>query len=73
MGSRFKKNGNGKLIRGKPEKADCIIIVSDDDCVQIFTGKMNAQEAFMAGKLKLKGNMQLATKLSALFKPSSKL
>jgi len=67
------KNGNGKLIHGKPEKADCAITVSDDDFIQIFTGKMNAQEAFMAGKLKLKGNIQLAMKLSALFKPNAKL
>jgi len=67
------KNGNGKLINGKPEKPDCIITVDDDDFIQIFTGKMNAQEAFMGGKLKLKGNIQLAMKLSALFKPSSKL
>jgi len=67
------KNGNGKLIHGKAEKADCTISAADDDFIQIITGKMNPQEAFMAGKLKIKGNIQLAMKLSSLFKTNAKL
>ncbi|DBA04300.1 TPA: hypothetical protein N0F65_002062 [Lagenidium giganteum] len=58
------------------KKADVTITVSDDDFVAIASGKLNAQQAFMKGKLKLKGNMALATKLSVVFstlKPSSKL
>jgi putative sterol carrier protein len=56
--------------------ANVTITVGDDDFVAIASGKLNAQQAFMKGKLKLKGNMALAMKLPVLFnaiKPKSKL
>lgn len=58
------------------KKADVTISVGDDDLVAIATGKLNAQQAFMKGKLKLKGNMALAMKLPVVFaaiKPAAKL
>uniref|UniRef100_A0AAV1UV07 SCP2 domain-containing protein n=1 Tax=Peronospora matthiolae TaxID=2874970 RepID=A0AAV1UV07_9STRA len=58
------------------KKADVVITVSDSDFVAIAMGKLNAQQAFMKGKLKLKGNMMLAMKLPVVFnalKPVSKL
>lgn len=58
------------------KKADVTITVGDDDFIAIATGKLNAQQAFMKGKLKLKGNMALAMKLPVLFnaiKPTAKL
>lgn len=58
------------------KKADVTITVGDDDFIAIATGKLNAQQAFMKGKLKLKGNMALAMKLPVLFnaiKPKAKL
>ncbi|KAG7388120.1 hypothetical protein PHYPSEUDO_013080 [Phytophthora pseudosyringae] len=58
------------------KKADVTITVSDADFVAIAMGKLNAQQAFMKGKLKLKGNMALAMKLPVVFnalKPQSKL
>lgn len=58
------------------KKADVTITVSDDDFVAIATGKLNPQQAFMKGKLKLKGNMALAMKLPVVFnaiKPAAKL
>ena len=48
------------------EKADCVIGMKDSDYVLLMTGKLNPQAAFMKGKLKVKGNVMLAQKLSAL-------
>ena len=33
--------------------------VGDKDLVDIATGKLNGQKAFMAGKIKVKGNMMV--------------
>jgi len=62
------KNGTGSVSVGPPAKADCTLTVGDDDFVSIMTGKVNAQQAFMQGKMKISGNMILATKLSGAIK-----
>ncbi|KAJ3359177.1 hypothetical protein GGF32_009549, partial [Allomyces javanicus] len=50
---------------GKP---DITIAVADDVFADIASGKIAAQKAFMAGKLKVSGNMMQAMKLDGLFK-----
>ncbi|KAL4227624.1 hypothetical protein ACF0H5_013065 [Mactra antiquata] len=69
------KTGDGELYRGTPKKgkADCTIIISDDDLIDLASGKLNGQTAFMQGKMKIKGNIMTAQKLSDLFKQQSKL
>jgi putative sterol carrier protein len=59
---------------GASDKGDCTLSLSDSDFVQLMTGKLNPQAAFMKGKLKIKGNVMLAQKLSALMpqKPKPK-
>ena len=55
----------------KPEadpNAQCTITVSDTDFINIINGSLNAQMAFMQGKLKVKGNMGLAMKLQSVLK-----
>jgi len=66
------KNGNGK-VEESGGAADCIIALKDDDFVAMFTGKLNPQNAFMKGQLKIKGNMMLAQKLSLLTTQQAKL
>ena len=66
------KSGKGSAtLADESTKAECTISLSDDDFVQLISGKLDAQKAFMAGKLKLKGNMMLAQKLALLPKPSA--
>eukprot|EP01090_Pellita_catalonica_P021669 TRINITY_DN8165_c0_g1_i2.p1 TRINITY_DN8165_c0_g1~~TRINITY_DN8165_c0_g1_i2.p1 ORF type:complete len:461 (-),score=119.94 TRINITY_DN8165_c0_g1_i2:37-1380(-) len=67
------KNGDGKVSLGKEIPADCTLTLSDDNFEQLFSGKLNAQQAFMQGKLKIGGNMSFAMKLGAVIKQNAKL
>ncbi|EGG22112.1 peroxisomal multifunctional enzyme [Cavenderia fasciculata] len=64
------KNGNGSITVGPATAKQVTITVGDEDFVQIMTGKLNAQTAFMKSKLKISGNMNLATKLGAIMQKS---
>jgi 3-hydroxyacyl-CoA dehydrogenase/3a,7a,12a-trihydroxy-5b-cholest-24-enoyl-CoA hydratase len=68
------KNKPGQVKQGTIEgvKPDCTLTVADEDYFDISTGKINAQQAFMQGKLKISGNLMLSQKLS-LIQQSSKL
>ncbi|MDP8254701.1 MAG: SCP2 sterol-binding domain-containing protein [Candidatus Alcyoniella australis] len=48
---------------GTSDKANCTITCTDGDFVNIVSGKLNGQMAFMTGKLKIAGDMGLAMKL----------
>ncbi|KAI8388463.1 SCP2 sterol-binding domain-containing protein [Radiomyces spectabilis] len=67
----------GKVTRGKgKQKADAILTLKDQDFVDLATGKLNGQKAYMSGKLKIKGQIMLAMKLDSVFKslnPTAKL
>jgi putative sterol carrier protein len=58
-----------KQLNIKPEaiaNPDIVITMKDGDFVDFINKKLNGQMAFMTGKLKVKGNMQLAMKLQGL-------
>ncbi|KAG0249256.1 hypothetical protein BG011_009457 [Mortierella polycephala] len=63
-------SGTGAIHKGTVTglKADITIDVSDDDFVALSEGKANGQKLFMAGKIKAKGAIMLATKLDAVLK-----
>lgn len=59
----------GTVYKGSAKpKADVTIILSDETLMDLASGKLNGQKAFMTGKLKTKGNMMLATKLDTVLK-----
>jgi putative sterol carrier protein len=53
----------GEVGAGDNAGAKCTITMVDNDFVDMVTGKLNGQMAFMTGKLKIKGDMSLAMKL----------
>ncbi|KAL3869512.1 hypothetical protein ACJMK2_042183 [Sinanodonta woodiana] len=57
------KNGTGSVTFGGPAKGDVTLNMSDEDLLSLMTGKLNPQQAFFQGKLKIQGNMGLAMKL----------
>ena len=66
----------GAITLGPASKPDITIAVSDGDFVDLASGKLNGQKAFMSGKIKVKGKMMLATKLQDILKtvqPATKL
>lgn len=70
------KHGPGSVYEGAPrngEKPNVTLTLEDDDMVALVTGKLNAQKAFLSGKLKVSGNMMLTQKLQALLKPQAKM
>jgi putative sterol carrier protein len=56
----------GEVGNGDKAEAKCTITMSDSDFVDMITGKLNGQMAFMTGKLKIKGDMSLAMKLGSV-------
>ena len=61
------ENGEAKLIEGGVEKPNVKFKLSSADWVAMATGKLNAMNAFMTGKLKMEGDMGLAMKVQSLF------
>ena len=64
------KNGTGDVrsVTGKTVDADVILKMDSDDLRAMFSGKLGATTAFMAGKLKIVGNMGHALALEKLMK-----
>jgi len=70
------KNGSGSIQEGGEGAAELTVTVSDDNFAKLVEGSLNPQQAFMTGKLKIKGAMGLAMKLQPVLKaarPKSKL
>lgn len=56
----------GSVSAGSGGKANCTIKMDDENFVKMVSGQLNAQMAFMTGKLKVAGNMGLALKLTSI-------
>lgn len=56
----------GSVSAGSTGTAKCTVTCAANDFLNITSGKMNPQMAFMSGKLKIKGEMALAMKLQKI-------
>ena len=63
------KNGNGKITFGKEGTPDCTFVMLDADFMDLVSGKLKGQDAFMKGKMKIKGNMAKAMKFNPSILP----
>ena len=51
---------------------DVTITIADADFMAMADGKLDGMQAFMGGKLKIKGNMMLAQKLQGILEAAQK-
>jgi len=60
-------DGDAKVAEGTAENPSITISMTDENFVDLVTGKLNGQTAFLTGKLKIQGDMTLAMKLQTVF------
>merc|ERR1712232_313292 len=65
------KNGSGS-VKWEEDKADVTITLAPVDFEAMAAGKLDGMQAFMSGKLKIKGNMMLAQKLAPILESAKK-
>jgi putative sterol carrier protein len=58
---------SGWVSQGKADNAQCTIELSGEDWLAIMNQTLNPMQAFMMGKLRVSGDMGLATKLGTVF------
>jgi putative sterol carrier protein len=62
------KDGACNVAEGAHASPNMTMTMAAQDYVDMISGKLNGQMAFMSGKLKIAGDMGLAMKMQSLFK-----
>ena len=62
------KDGKVEVVRGTSPSPKMTLLADSSDYVKIFTGELDGMQAFMQGKVKLTGDLNLAMKLMQMFK-----
>lgn len=62
------KDDKVEVLQGTHEAPKMTLTADSGDYVKIFTGELDGMQAFMQGKLKLAGDLNLAMKLTQMFK-----
>jgi putative sterol carrier protein len=60
-------NETCKVVEGAHASPSITISMTAQDYVDMTTGKLNGQVAFMSGKLRISGDMGLALRMQSLF------
>ena len=56
------------VVSNENNDADCTLVMSMTDFVDMNEGRLNSTTAFMTGKLNILGDMSIAMKLDSVFK-----
>jgi len=59
------KGGKANVAQGEAASPNCTVTMADSDFLDMVSGKLNGQMAFLTGKLKVAGDMGLALKLGS--------
>ena len=62
------KDGKVDVARGEHPSPRMTLTADSSDYVKIFTGELDGMQAFMQGKIKLAGDLNLAMRLMQMFK-----
>jgi putative sterol carrier protein len=62
------KDGNVAVAQGAHPSPKMTLTADSADYVKIITGELDGMQAFMQGKIKLAGDLNLAMKLMQMFK-----
>ena len=66
------KSDNPSVSKGDGNDPDLIITVESSNMSKLISGELKPQQAFMKGKLKVKGKMNLAMKLTTVLAATKK-
>jgi putative sterol carrier protein len=64
-------DGACAVNEGTSDSPNMTLTMDAQDWVDMIMGKLDGQQAFMTGKLKIKGDMSLAMKMGQFFAPAS--
>lgn len=64
------KDGVCTVVDGTAEKPNVTLTITDENLIELMTGKLNGMTAFMSGKVKITGDMMLAQRAQQLFSVS---
>ncbi len=59
------KDGKATVAAGEAPSPNCTVTMAENDFLDLVSGKLNGQMAFLTGKLKVAGDMGLALKLGS--------
>ncbi|MEK6221200.1 MAG: SCP2 sterol-binding domain-containing protein [Chloroflexota bacterium] len=61
------KDGVCEINEGTKDNPTMALSADGEDYINVVTGKLDGMQAFMQGKLKIKGDMNLAMKMTSFF------
>lgn len=62
------KDGKVDVQQGEHPSPKMTLAADSEDYIKLFTGQLDPMQAFMQGKLKLTGDLNLAMKMTQFFK-----